>query len=302
VRAAFVLLPWAVAVAGCGGAIATSVDAGTLGASTDAGPSADVASGGADATTESGACPQEDVRCDGVCTDTASDPQNCGVCGAKCGTGLICSGGICALVFDSGVHDSDGGVCITGFVCNGVCVDPSVDAGACDCGHGRFLCEPEGGAPFCTNPQTDPLNCGTCGYVCGSVCAPCPPQTGCMGGFCETTSCDCPPSPCPTGPAPQSGQPCSTLGICAYEAPNCRTFCTCIGYGSGQAEWSCQADCPPAACPATVPPEGTGCGPNPVTCTFAVDGGCGTVACICNAEDGWQCADCPDAGQDAEPD
>lgn len=41
-------------------------------------------------------CRQEGtVMCDGVCTDTSSDPNNCAACGSACATGDICTSGMC---------------------------------------------------------------------------------------------------------------------------------------------------------------------------------------------------------------
>ena len=39
----------------------------------------------------------QQVSCNGACTDTRSDPKNCGTCGRACDAGLVCSLGECVL-------------------------------------------------------------------------------------------------------------------------------------------------------------------------------------------------------------
>jgi hypothetical protein len=50
----------------------------------------------------------------------------------------------------------------------------SCDAGACDCPAKDVVCS---GA--CVDVDTDPMNCGTCGYRC---------KEGCVGGVCQCAS------------------------------------------------------------------------------------------------------------------
>src|SRR5262249_6254561 len=59
------------------------------------------------------------------CTDTGSDPHNCGACG------FVCATGACA---------------------NGICVP---------CAPPLMIC-PAIGGPLCTDPKTDSANCGVC--------------------------------------------------------------------------------------------------------------------------------------------
>jgi len=47
------------------------------------------------------ACPEDQLACDGVCVDVASDLANCGACGAVCSDGEICDSGSCVFVEDS---------------------------------------------------------------------------------------------------------------------------------------------------------------------------------------------------------
>jgi len=92
-------------------------------------------------------CPPGLTECDGLCTDTDTDPDHCGECGFLCDFDEFCDGtGICASI------------CGPGFVdCGGECIDP----------------------------LTDPLNCGA-GLDClldpGELCLV---TEDCIGGVCS---------------------------------------------------------------------------------------------------------------------
>ncbi len=94
--------------------------------------------------------------CDDGCTDTTTDPQNCGGCNKPCPPGDSCAGSMCQFPES----------------CNGgpICV-------------GAEKCCPSG----CVNTTNDPNNCNGCGVVCapGDTCvaSTCtPPTTACNGG------------------------------------------------------------------------------------------------------------------------
>jgi len=75
-----------------------------------------------------------------VCTNTATDVNNCGTCGTKCASGQVCTGGSCSTL----------------------------------CGTGKTTCPGiGGGADYCTTLATDWMNCGACANVCaaGRACA-----------------------------------------------------------------------------------------------------------------------------------
>jgi len=143
-------------------------------------------------------CISSELLCGGLCANPLTDPRNCGGCadagGVACGSGELCDTGHCA------------GTCPLGeLLCDGFCTDPLTDpancggcAGdggtACDTGQ---ICESRNGASecattclpgellcglLCTNPLTDPANCGGCASDGGTAC------TGghdCDGGRCQ---------------------------------------------------------------------------------------------------------------------
>ena len=122
----------------------------------------------ANAATTDGPC-AVGVRCDTSCTDTNSDPGNCGACDRACGDGSVCSDGLCQAT------------CGAGFTsCSGACVDltssPS-HCGACgascgtglSCQNGQCLCPGITCRGQCVDQTTDPHNCGGCGYGCAFI-------------------------------------------------------------------------------------------------------------------------------------
>jgi hypothetical protein len=117
--------------------------------------------------------------CSGECLSSyVSDPNNCGACGQHCDDGTVCFYGTCTL--SSACTSNDNGA---------QCTLPSGFGGQC--------CEGS-----CTDFNSDPLNCGTCGWTClsGASCTGggcsnpcdggvCPAGTTCIGGSCAPSDC-----------------------------------------------------------------------------------------------------------------
>ena len=75
-------------------------------------------------------CPTGLVKCGGQCVSITSDEENCGACGNACGSGMVCSHGVCDETCpETPVFFTD---------CDGECVDL----------------------------RTDPDNCGMCNNAC----------------------------------------------------------------------------------------------------------------------------------------
>ncbi len=148
-----------------------------------------------EASAETG-CPAPNVVCGTACTDTTSDPRNCGACGTTCadseycnGTGachcrpgLTTCGGSCVNKSSDRANCGDcGTACASGQLCiGGVCQDTTSCSGD--------LSSCSGG---CVNRKTDPLNCGDCGKTCAR-------DEVCIDGNCRNyavavgcTTCPC---------------------------------------------------------------------------------------------------------------
>lgn len=130
-------------------------------------------------------CAPSQTRCGAVCTNPASDPNNCGMCGVQCGAKKFCSSGKCqdscvppakqcgALCTDTNTDSQNCGMC--GVACG---VKYHCEAAKCTltCGPGETLCN----GTECANFKTDPNHCGSCDISCDST------QT-CTDGLCCTT-------------------------------------------------------------------------------------------------------------------
>ena len=144
--------------------------------------------------------------CDGGLVDLTSDPNNCGACGVVCtnptpapNTAPICAARACSIGCQTGWGDCDH---VAGNGCeHDVSADPQ-NCGACGhvCGNANtvgamakcasnacvFNCSP--GTTHCssndatgceTTTGTDPHNCGSCGFDCGTAT--------CINGLCRYT-------------------------------------------------------------------------------------------------------------------
>jgi hypothetical protein len=97
-------------------------------------------------------CTGAQTCCASGCTDTTTDPTNCGACGTKCTDTQLCCGSTC--VPRDAAHCQ---ACNQGCASSGGSTLPSL---CCD-GNGNWQCTPE-----------STQNCGTCGHLCmmGQVC------------------------------------------------------------------------------------------------------------------------------------
>ena len=165
---------------------------------------------------------------DGVCTDTDTDPDNCGQCGRLCLAStnpcisVECIDGQCVdVAADDGdpcrAQGQDGVCCAAGSTVT--CVIGGVCCSSAQCDEGDTCCSGQ-----CVDLDTDPDNCGGCGpeFVCneGEVCE----QGQCVDDECGTDEvrCDgvCTPGVCcaadQTGPQCTEGLTC-IAGACIGE-------------------------------------------------------------------------------------
>ncbi len=129
-------------------------------------------------------CSSDLALCDGHCTALATDPANCGACGAACGAGESCYAGQCfcpwTTTCDGACVDlaSDPAHCGTcDIACAGALLCTTSDGGTTSC---ATACEGTGQVPCgraCVDLQTHRQNCGACGRTCGS-------NERCTGGRC----------------------------------------------------------------------------------------------------------------------
>jgi len=135
------------------------------------------------------------TNCDGLCTDTDLDPDNCGDCGVECDAGMLCSIGQCGvdclggttqcddLCVDTNVDPANCGGCGTEFACE---ADEVCSAGQCgfECIGGTTECD-----GLCIDTNVDPANCGGCGanFACAAeeVCSVGQCGFDCIGGSTE---------------------------------------------------------------------------------------------------------------------
>lgn len=200
-----------------------------------------------------GNCSDAQTACGDECTNTSSDPKNCGACGTKCGadegcsdgecqrfgctTGQVECGGSCVdlqrdpdfcgdcdIACGSGQSCSNGSCvaeCPTGeLACNGSCIDPATDDQFC----GATLCSGEAGMGG-SGSLDEGQACGA-GEKCetGSCVLDCVPGSIVCDGacvdplvsrsFCGATSCE---------DAATSGESCENGEVCA--GGTCETSC-----------------------------------------------------------------------------
>lgn len=152
-------------------------------------------------------CPPGQTNCNGTCVDTANDDANCGACAVKCvdhqpaDAGALppnmfygCNQGTCSAprcyhddrVFWADCNGSlqpDGcevdlakpnadhcGTCGNACTANQQCFSTSDTGMDCQCKGNKTLCPAQGWMPpVCADLENDPMNCGSCGYICPQV-------------------------------------------------------------------------------------------------------------------------------------
>ncbi len=102
-----------------------------------------------------GQCKSNETKCNSKCTDTDTDPNNCGSCGVGCpqepNALSTCAGGVCALECKAPFDNCDANAL------NGCEADTTQDA----------------------------KHCGDCDTACGA------PPTGATGQICDSSKCQC---------------------------------------------------------------------------------------------------------------
>lgn len=227
------------------------------------------------------------------CSDINSDVYNCGKCGAPCPQGAACTGGICQGGTTQTCPTTAPAMCKDA-AGNSVCVNPSSDpsnCGACgrtcpagvacmngQCGGtSQTACPPNAPmtcpgtqGPYCTDPKTDPHNCGGCAKQC-------PAGAVCYDGRCDATG-QCPADRADVCRNPDGTAYCTSF---RFDPANCGACGKVCAPGAACTEGRCGS--PPASttCPPNTPVQCKDASGNPY-CTDGKNdphncGGCGLV-------------------------
>ena len=197
-----------------------------------------------------------------TCSNTQSDPMNCGTCGHACMAGQVCSAGMCASM--CGANSSQcGQSCVNtqndnancGSCSNACKMGEVCSQGKCgaSCGGGTKLC-----GSNCVDTNVDPKNCGGCGTSCAA-------GRSCVMGSCVNL-CSAGQTYCPGGDG--------SAGYCANEQTD-NSNCGGCGTKCPQGEVCSGGNC------------GSNCGQGEKLCT-----GDGGAYCANTNSDNANCGDC----------
>ncbi len=237
------------------------------------------------------ACDGSDEDCDGYVDEDfqlATDPQNCGACGTRCGAGAECCAGVCRDVSsDPQYCGSCGNACgASSACCGGTCVPTTtVDhCGGCGgCSAGQACC---GGACIDTGSVDHCGGCGGCGAgqaCCGNACVDTGSVDHCGGcGGCGAGQACCGNACVDTG----SVDHCGGCGGCGAGQACCPSGCVDIPAVAQCCDATSVAD----ACGAcSACPNGQACCQGGCTDTSTDDMNCGGCGNACTG-DGCHCA------------
>jgi len=229
-------------------------------------------------------CTGNDSCCDNGCTDTNTDPNNCSQCGFQCATGDTCVQGNCTAPAN----------CDGGPVCTGL-------EQCCKMG--------------CTDIDTDPNNCSSCGNVCPAnntcIAGVCTPNANCNGGPVCTGVNQCCAAGCTnidtdTSNCGSCGNACGAGAMClggvcqippsCHGGPVCTGTETCCGQGCTDTTTdpincgACNSPCPTGnACVGGVCKAPTTCNGGPACATVDT---CCPSGCINTTNDANNCGGC----------
>jgi len=168
-------------------------------------------------------CPAPGLVCGGSCVDALTDPFHCGGCSQRCGAGLTCSGGACAVALDANAEASADARESDGRVGDATAGDALVDAAREAAGAADVAPPPDGDQDVADAPRVvdaacapafgdcdrNPLNgceanlresvenCGACGVRCEGTNV----AVSCVSGVCVRGACIAPFVDCDGEPA-----------------------------------------------------------------------------------------------------
>ncbi len=232
-----------------------------------------------------GPCAAPLTCCAGAkCTDTSSDPMNCGTCGRACAPPLVCTGGECTCNGNvcgprdsccaSGCRDlmndpSSCGTCGTKCAAGELCMSGQCQCGSTTCTSDQSCCNGQ-----CTPTSGDARNCGACGNTCR-------PGESCVSSACKCVLADGTSAAC-LGNQTCCGDGCFDLSNDVAHCGSCTQGCA-SGYGCVMGK-CVQTTCLPA-CSLGNTCVGTQCQCQGKTGCTPADGGANIECCSSGCAD-----------------